>query len=293
MCFSLGLSFLDLIDYFLSHVGEVFNYNFFKNFLSAFLSSSSGTAMTQTLVHLILAQRSLRLSSILFILFLLFCSSAVICTILSYSSLLCSSASVILLLVPSRVFLISVLVLFISVCVFFISSMSLVIVLTVLNVSSFSPFYFQVLGASLPSLFSILFQIDRLFPLCLFGIVHFYFVLSFVLYFSVFSFFPLTFSTWGLLFLGLKVVVLRPPPAPTLGGKGWSSGLCCFLVRGDLCLCSDFSELSLSPWMPGIFCCHLEVASQELFHILMSFLCICGEAGNVSILLLCHFLPTQ
>ena len=43
MCFSLGLTcrdslcFLDLIDYFLSHVGEVFNYHFFKVFLTAFL----------------------------------------------------------------------------------------------------------------------------------------------------------------------------------------------------------------------------------------------------------------
>ena len=32
---SLGL--LDLIDYFLFHVGEIFNYNLFKNFLIVFL----------------------------------------------------------------------------------------------------------------------------------------------------------------------------------------------------------------------------------------------------------------
>ena len=148
-----GLCFFDLIDYFLSHVREVFNYNFFKNFLGAFLSSFSGTPMTQMLVHLILAQRSLRLSSILFILFLLFCSSAVVSTILCSRSFIYSSTSVILLSVTSRVFLTSVIVLLISVCLFFISYMSLVIVLTVLNVSSFSPFYFQVFGASLPSLF--------------------------------------------------------------------------------------------------------------------------------------------
>ena len=42
-----------------------------------------------------------------------------------------SSASIILLLVPSRILLISVIVLFISVCLFFISSMSSVIVITV------------------------------------------------------------------------------------------------------------------------------------------------------------------
>jgi len=32
-----SLSLLDLIDYFLFHVGEVFNYNLFKNFLIPFL----------------------------------------------------------------------------------------------------------------------------------------------------------------------------------------------------------------------------------------------------------------
>ena len=57
------------------------------------------------LVHLILSQRFLRLSSILFILFPLFCSSAVISIILSSSSLIHSSASVILLWVSARAFL--------------------------------------------------------------------------------------------------------------------------------------------------------------------------------------------
>ena len=56
-------------------------------------------------------QRSLRLSSVLFILFTLFYSSELISTILSSSSLICSSASDILLLISSRVFLISVIVL--------------------------------------------------------------------------------------------------------------------------------------------------------------------------------------
>ena len=89
-----------------------------------FFSSSSGTPIIQMLVHLILSQRSLRLSSVLFILFTLFCSSEVISTILSSSSLIHSSASDILLLIPSRVFLISVIVLFVSVCLFFNSSRS-------------------------------------------------------------------------------------------------------------------------------------------------------------------------
>src|SRR5574337_96695 len=78
------------------------------------------------LVCLILSQRSLRLSSVLFILFTLFCSSEVISIILSSSSLLHSSASDILLLIPSRVFLISVIV-FVSVCLFFNSSRPLLI----------------------------------------------------------------------------------------------------------------------------------------------------------------------
>ena len=52
----------------------------------------------------------LRLSSVLFILFTLFCSSEVIFNILPSSSLIHSSASDILLLIPSRVFSISVIV---------------------------------------------------------------------------------------------------------------------------------------------------------------------------------------
>ena len=69
-----------------------------------FFSSSSGTPIIQMLMHLILSQRSLRLSSVLFISFTLFCSSEVISSILSFSSLIHSSVSDILLLIPSRVF---------------------------------------------------------------------------------------------------------------------------------------------------------------------------------------------
>ena len=79
------------------------------------------------LVHLILFQSSLRLTSVLFILFTLFCSAEVISTILSSSSLIHSSASDILPLIPSRVFSISVIVLFVSVCLVFSSSRSLLI----------------------------------------------------------------------------------------------------------------------------------------------------------------------
>ena len=94
-----------------------------------FFSSSSGTSIIQLLVHLILSQRSLRtiLSSFHSFTFFHFCSSEVISTILSSSSLICSSASDILLLIPSRIFSISVIVLFVSVCLFFNSSKSLLI----------------------------------------------------------------------------------------------------------------------------------------------------------------------
>ena len=74
-----------------------------------FFSSSSETPIIQMLVCLILSQRSLRLSSILFIPFSLFCPVVVIPTIFSSRSLIRSSASVILLLIPSREFLISLL----------------------------------------------------------------------------------------------------------------------------------------------------------------------------------------
>ena len=71
---------------------------------SLFLSSSSGPPMTQMLGCLTLSQRSLRLSSFLLILFSFFLSDSFISTILSSTSLIVSSASVILPLVPSRVF---------------------------------------------------------------------------------------------------------------------------------------------------------------------------------------------
>ena len=88
-----------------------------KFYLSLFFSSFSRTPTIQKLVHLTLSQRSRRLSSVLFILFTLFCSSEIISIILSSSSLIHSSASDILLLIPSRVFLISVIVLFVD-CLF-------------------------------------------------------------------------------------------------------------------------------------------------------------------------------
>ena len=123
-----SLCLLDLVDYFLFHVAEIFNYNLFKIFLICFLllflfwdhcNSNIGAFD--------IIQRSLRLSSVLLNLSTLFCSSEVISIILSSNSLINSSASDILLLIPSKVFLISVIVLFVSVCLFFNYSRSLLI----------------------------------------------------------------------------------------------------------------------------------------------------------------------
>ena len=76
-----SLCLLDLIDYFLFHAGEIFNYNLFKNFLMPFLFLFFWDffgSIIRMLVCLISSQRSLRLSSVLFILFTLFCSSEII-----------------------------------------------------------------------------------------------------------------------------------------------------------------------------------------------------------------------
>ena len=99
---------------------KIFSYPFF-------FSSSSVIPIIRMLVCLIFFQRSLRLSSVLFILFTLFCSSELISTILSSSSLYRPSTSDILPLIPSRVYLISVIVMFVSVCLFFNSYKSLLI----------------------------------------------------------------------------------------------------------------------------------------------------------------------
>jgi len=72
------LFFLDLVDYFLSNVREVFSYYVFKYFLGSFLSPSyPGTLIMLTLVYLMLSQRSLRFSSFFLhsFFYILFCSS--------------------------------------------------------------------------------------------------------------------------------------------------------------------------------------------------------------------------
>ena len=185
-----SLCLLDLINYFLFHVGEIFNYNLFINVLIP--SSSSGTLLVWMLVCLIWSQRSLRLSSGLFILFPLFCCSEIISTILSSSSLICSSASDILLLIPSRVFLISVIVLsvyvysvilpvFVNLFLHFLPLFSrFLIMFSIIILNSFSgslPIYSSVIWTSV------------------------FLVCSFIcIVFLCLFFFFLTYCVWGLLF---------------------------------------------------------------------------------------------
>ena len=113
-----SLCLLDLTDYLFFMLGKFSTIISSKIFSYAFLfSSSSGTPIIHIFVHLILSQRYLRLFTVLFILSTLFCSSEVISTISSSSSLICSGSDI-LLLIPSRVFLISVIVLFVCMFIF-------------------------------------------------------------------------------------------------------------------------------------------------------------------------------
>ena len=142
---------------------KIFSYPFFAS------SSSSVTPIIRMLVHLIWSQRSLRLSSDLFIFFPLFFSSKVISKIWSSSSGIRYSASDILLLIPSRVFLISVIVLFVSVFLLFNSSRSLLTHSCIFSIlfSRFLIIFWWL------SLLWMLFQVIFLFPLQLFGLLCF------------------------------------------------------------------------------------------------------------------------
>ena len=153
------------------------------------------------LVHFMLFPRSLRLSSILFILFSLFCSAVFISTTLSSRSLIRSSASVILLLIPSREVLFYFFMLFIIVCLPFSSSRSL------LNISC----VFSILFPRFWIIFTIItlnfFQVYCLFPPHLFGLLGFYLAPSSAVCLSVFSF-CLTYCDWGLIFASCRFIVL-------------------------------------------------------------------------------------
>ena len=115
---------------------------FLQIFSQVLSLSSSGTPTVRMLVYLMLSQRPPRLSSCTFVCFVMFCPVAVISTSLPFGSLTHSSASVILS-IPSSVLFLSVctLVLLVSWETFLASS------------QSFLPLFIQDPGSSSLSLF--------------------------------------------------------------------------------------------------------------------------------------------
>ena len=145
-----------------------------------------------------------------------------ISTILSSSSPIHSSATFILLLIPSSVFFISVIVLFISVC-----SLELLVLCYTFLVSSRSvpPFFFWNLGSSLLSLLWIIFQVDCLSPLHLVVLPGFYLVPSSEAYSSAISL-CLIFCDCSFCSTGFKVLVLLVSAVCLLVDEAGLRGLC-------------------------------------------------------------------
>ena len=100
--------FLNLIDYFLSHAGKVSIVILSKNFSDPFFIFFSWDLYNLNVDAFNIVPEVSETILNLLILFLLFSSSVVISTILYSSSLFCSSASLILLLITFRIFLISI-----------------------------------------------------------------------------------------------------------------------------------------------------------------------------------------
>ena len=108
-----SLGFLDLGGYFLPHFREVFNYYLLKYFSwSFFLSSSSGLLWFEYWSVSYCPGGIWNCPHFFKFIFLFFLSDSFISTILSSTSLILSSASIIILFVASRVFLISFIALF-------------------------------------------------------------------------------------------------------------------------------------------------------------------------------------
>ena len=109
-----SLGFLDLGDYFLPHFREVFNYYLLKYFLMVFLfvyffwDSYDSNVGAFNIVPEVSEVVLISFNSFFF-----FLSVSFISAILSITSLILSSASTILLFVPSRVLLISFIALFV------------------------------------------------------------------------------------------------------------------------------------------------------------------------------------
>ena len=153
-----SLYFLDLGDYFLSHVKGFFYYNPLKYFLISFLFLLFFWSPYNSNVGALNVIPEVLISFYSFF-FLLLCFS--FSTILFSSTLLHSSSSFILPLVPSKILLISVNVMFTADCLFFNSSMPLLNIscIFLIHASSLSvpPLYFLDFRSSLLSLLWILF----------------------------------------------------------------------------------------------------------------------------------------
>ena len=108
-----SLHFLDMGEYFLSHVRELFYYNLFKC-IWTFSSSETPCNSNAGLYNVLDVSET-----VLITFHSLFCSIEVIFTILYSSSLIHSSVSVMLMLISSSIFFFSVIVLFITDNLFF------------------------------------------------------------------------------------------------------------------------------------------------------------------------------
>ena len=197
-----SLCFLDLNECFLSHVREVFRYNLFKYSLRPFLSLFSFWYTYNVNVGAFNVVPETVLISF-HILFSLFCSIAVISTILSPSSLIHSAS---LFCIDSFcVFFTPVIVLFICVCLFFKSPSSLLniycnilVCTSILFPRSWIIFIIITLNS-----FSCRLPISSSFS-CSCG---FYLIPSSDAYFSAISFY-LTFCVCGLLSTGWRIIAL-------------------------------------------------------------------------------------
>ena len=158
--------------------------------------------------------------------------------------------------------------------------MSMVIVLTALMVSCI----FSILFSSLQIIFTIIILnslsgrsvISSLFIWsCEFVVSLCYISLSF-------HFFPLTYSSWGLLFPGFRFVFLLLLVF-ALWRKGWLSSLCWLLIRGDLCLCSSGRK-----WVSFFFLWWAGLCKVVYFWVSMGLLsvddcfCLAFSLGKVS-----------
>ena len=128
-----SLHFLDLSEWFLSHVREVFDYYLLEYFFCPLISLfSCWHPYNMDIGAFNIVPEFSETPFICFQFFSLFCSASVISTNLSSTLLICSSASYILLLAASSEFFISVIVFCISSCLSFFFFLSFCLLLLLL-----------------------------------------------------------------------------------------------------------------------------------------------------------------